>query len=285
MNARSSLVVILSEPDPVARAVSEQWGSLAATGDHVDGVAVRTLPNGIRVVHRAAPHIHDEFVDRRLPPHLRSPGTSLVFPSIHRSERNVPCLTVHALGNPGASAEVGGRPRTFVPADARRMADALRRLIAREQEVGLRATFEATHHGPELEMPAFFVEIGFGDSPEPPAKAVRALAEVLPELQALPEDRVALAVGGGHYAPHFTELARERRWAFGHILSRHALAELDAGTARQAYAATLGAEGMVAARVDDLALPALQGLAPRLRDKDAPSRATRGASTTGAFGT
>ena len=44
---------------------------------------------------------------------------------------------------------------------------------------GLTATYEATHHGPELGLPGFFVEIGYGADPEPPDGAVDLLARVL----------------------------------------------------------------------------------------------------------
>jgi len=282
---RPPYLLVVSDPDPVAQRVAELWGTLPATGGHVDGAPIRTLPSGALLLRRAAHHIHDEQLDRLLPEELRRQGTTLVFPSIHRSERNVPCLTVHPLGNPGPNSDVGGRPRALVPTDPHRMADALRRLDEREGEVGLKVTFEATHHGPYLELPAFFVEIGYGTLAAPPVEAVRALAAVLPDLEISGRDRVALAVGGGHYAPHFTELVKERDWAFGHILSRHALLELDRETARRAYEATPGAEGIVAARVEDLNLPALAGVAPRMRDAEAPRRSRDASPTAAASGT
>ncbi len=276
-------LLVVSDGDPVAQRVAELWGTPPATEDHVDGVPLRRLSSGVLLLHRKALHIHDDHLDQRLPEALRQAGTTLVFPSIHRSERNVRCLTVHPLGNPGPGADVGGRARTLVPTDPRRMADALRRLEEREGEVGLEVTFEATHHGPSLNLPAFFVEIGFGTLDAPPAEAVRALAAVLLELEPSTKDRVALAVGGGHYAPHFTALVKDRSWAFGHILSRHALADLDRKTAQHAYADTLGAEGIVAARAEDIGLPVLEGLGPRLRDGDAPRRG--GPTTVDASGT
>jgi len=272
MTARDHYLIVVSGADPVARQVAGQWGTPPSTGDHVDGVPLRRLPGGVLMLHRTPLHIYDELLDHRLPAELRRSEPTLVFPSIHRSEQNIPCLTVHPIGNPGASAEVGGRPRTLVPTDPRRMATTLRRLHEYESRAGLGATFEATHHGPFLELPAFFVEIGYGTLPEPPDAAVKALAEVLPDLELVGHDRVALAVGGGHYAPHFTELVKTRDWAFGHILSRHALTDLSRETAHQAYTGTSEAEGIVAARAEDLSLPALEGVGPRLRDRAAPRR-------------
>ena len=142
------------------------------------------------------------------------------------------------------------------------MTDALRRLAEGGRKLGLPATFEATHHGPELSLPAFFVEIGYGTEPEPSSDAVRLLSEMIPTIEPDPSDRVALAVGGGHYAPHFTDLAIRRRWAFGHIVSRHSLAELDRPTATQALQGTPEAEGILYARAADADHPAVRDFGP-----------------------
>jgi D-tyrosyl-tRNA(Tyr) deacylase len=265
-------LVVVSSPDPVASRVAERWGTPPTVGLHVDGASVRRLGPMALLLRRPGSHVHDERLDARLPAELRAAHVTLVFPSIHRSEQNIPCLTVHPLGNLGPTAEVGGRPRTLDPTDPRRMVATLRRLSTEAPSLGLSATFEATHHGPELALPAFFVEIGYGAKAGPPEGALALLARVLPDLAPDPRDRIAVAVGGGHYAPHFTELALRRRWAFGHLISRHALAELDSATARSAFERTPGAEGMIVARADDARHPSLDGLGVRLRDADAPRR-------------
>ena len=265
-------VIVVSDLDPVAVRVAESWGTPPSTGETVDGTPIRSLNPEVGLLRRPVLHIHDERLDSRLPPSLRSTKVALIFPSIHRSERGVQSLTVHPLGNPGPSAEVGGRPGVLNPTDPRRMADALRRLDEASSALGIPACYEASHHGPELEHPSFFVEIGCGPRAEPPEPAVRALAEVLPHLSEDPRDRVALAVGGGHYAPHFSDLVRHRSWAFGHILSRHGLEGLAPDVRTRAYALTPGAEGIVYARAQDSELPGWSGVGPRLRDGAAPGR-------------
>lgn len=265
-------VVVLSEPDPVAAGVARRWGTPPATGEHVEGSAIRRLSDTTLCLRRPGPHVRDERLDLRLPATLSAERPTLVFPSIHRSEQNVECFTVHALGNPGARAEIGGRPRSMVPTDPHAMSAVLRALAERAGPIGLSATYEATHHGPELALPALFAEIGYGASPEPPTAALDVLAESLRAIAPDERDRPVLGIGGGHYAPHFTQLALRRSWAFGHILSRHALEEIDAATARAAYAATPGAQGLLFARAQDAGHPALAGLGERLRDGDAPVR-------------
>lgn len=282
----SPILVVFSEVDPVARAVHDAVGPLAASGLSVDGAPVRRWSEEVLTLVRPGRHVTDERLDARLPSELRDRTPTLVFPSIHRSERGVPCFTVHPIGNLGPVAEVGGRPRCVVPSAPRLMADALRRLREAGRAVGLPATYESTHHGPYLELPAFFVEIGFGEAAAAPEGAVRVLARLLPELTPDPADRVVLGVGGGHYAPHFGELAVARRWAFGHIVSRHALDMIDAPTAQRLVAATPECSGAIFARAQD----ALEGpgrlFLPRRRENEAPRRATPedGAPTPGRDG-
>jgi len=273
-------VVVISSGDPVAEAVSAAWGTLPAAAGHVDGAPLRRLTGSMLVLHRPVLHIHDEGLDRRLPSEVRELRPTLIFPSIHRSRENVRSLTVHPLGNLGPQADMGGRPSTLVPADPMGMAGALRRLDELSPPLGIPVTYEATHHGPALELPAFFVEIGSGEHTAPAPEAARLLAGVIPELVPSVGDRVALGVGGGHYVPHFTELALRRRWAFGHLVSRHALETLEPTTAAQAYRLTPGAEGIVYSRAQDANHPALEGLGPRLRDQDAPWRERAGPSST-----
>ncbi len=270
----SRYLVVVSEPDPVARDVALTWGTPPATDERVDGAPIRVLSDEAYLLRRPVRHIHDEHLDARLPSRLRALRPTLVFPSIHRSERNVRCLTVHPLGNFGDEAEVGGRPRVLDPTDPSLMAAALRALHEWGNGMGLPATFEATHHGPELGLPAMFVEIGYGSDAAPPPEAVRVLSEIIPQLAREDHDRTALAVGGGHYAPHFTDLALKRRWAFGHIISRHALATLDSGMARQAMEMSGGAGGWLSARAEDAGHSALATLGPRWRDSDASARAS-----------
>lgn len=265
-------LLALSDLDPVARAVGERWGTRATVGQLADGTAVRGLDRGVGFVRRPGHHVLDEGLAALIPEALLAREAPIVFPSIHRSEQGVTCLTVHPLGNLGVEAEVGGLPGRLTPTAPRLMTDALRRLAEAGGPLGLTATFEATHHGPWLARPAFFAEIGFGDAPSPPADAVAALAAVLPALEEDPRDRVALGVGGGHYVPHLTELALERRWAFGHLVSRHGLARATRATLVEALALTPGAEGIVYARAADAEDPKIAGLGPRRRDNEAPRR-------------
>jgi D-aminoacyl-tRNA deacylase len=267
------ILVVLSDPDPVAARVADVWGTPPADRWHLDGAPIRSLGRGRFLIRRAVRHIHDEHLDARLPRELAAASPTLVFPSVHRSDSGVPCLTVHPLGNPGPSAEVGGEPRKLVPTDPIRMVETLRQLAEAGREIGLPVSFEATHHGPALDLPAFFVEIAEDVDPERSGRAATAIARILGSEHGGSEgDRSVLGVGGGHYAPRFTDLALARRWAFGHMLSRYVLGEIDRGTAEQACAQSGAAAGLLYAREGDAPAPAFEGLLPRVRESDAPRR-------------
>jgi D-tyrosyl-tRNA(Tyr) deacylase len=265
-------LLVASTEDPVARAVWEHWNPHDLTGLYVGGDPIYQLSPVAAAVQRPGHHVEDTGLDSSLPSSVVATRLPIVFPSIHRSEQRVPCFTVHPLGNTGPLADVGGRPAALVPAPARLMVNALRRLAEARSTTGLPATYEATHHGPWLRNPAFFAEIGYDATGGPPPEAVRVLARTLIDLSEDPQDRVVVGIGGGHYVPHFTDLALRRRWAFGHLISRHALESLDPTVPGQAVDRTPGCEGVLFARAEDSRSPTWQGVGPRLRDQDAPRR-------------
>lgn len=271
---RSPYLIVLSEVDPVARGVAERWGALPSTSDHLGGATIRRLSGSAEVVHRPALHIHDDDLAALLPPSSR--WSAVVFPSVHRSESGTPCVTVHPIGNLGPRAEVGGRPRELVPTSPGLMTGALRALSERSKETALPATFEATHHGPRLGVPAFFVEVATPEAGEPPKAGVGAIAEILGDLRSDGSETVAVGVGGGHYAPRFTDLAIRRRWAFGHLVPRYALPDLDGATIDQLWSGTPHARGYLFARTEDAHTGIGETMRPMVRENDAPTRSAPG---------
>ncbi len=265
-------LIVVSEADAVAVEIARHWGTPPSTGEFVGGTPLRSLSDAVLLLRRRPLHVEDSELGAQLGSVV--PDLPIVFPSRHRSESRIACVTVHALGNLGEVAELGGEPRRVVPAAPRLMADALREFHGVAATVGLPASYEATHHGPLLHQPAFFAEIAESVPPGPRATLSRAVAEVLADLDEDPADRVAIGVGGGHYAPHFTELALGRRWAFGHIASRHAGETVNAEVVERLRAATPGSDGALFQRVSDADDPVWAGLGPRLRDADAPRRPT-----------
>jgi len=268
-------LIVVSDEDPLARLIAERWGTPPSIGEFVDGSALRRLTPEVELLRRPGLHIHDTQLGHALPARLRS--VPLVFPSRHRSESGIGCLTVHPLGNLGANAEVGGEPGRIVPSSARLMTDALRQLEEPAQAAGVSATYEATHHGPLLHQPAFFVEIADVLSDADRTQVAGPVSDALRDLTEDPSDRIAVGVGGGHYAPHFTELALTRRWAFTHIVPRHALEGLTPHVQQQLREGVPAPEGAIFQRSADAERPEWKTWGVRLRDAEAPPRPSGGA--------
>lgn len=162
------------------------------------------------------------------------PGDLFVFASKHRSEQGKPCYTVHAPGNWGEGASLGGSPNELQLTSARALQEFFERLKGNEMPVFR----EATHHGPtSLRSPSVFVELGSGEDEwgerrlaEPVAKAIVEGCNSFTSRN----DKVALGFGGTHYCSAFESLP----YAFSHVASKHVLDSMDAGMVKQAIEKT-----------------------------------------------
>jgi D-aminoacyl-tRNA deacylase len=185
------------------------------------------------------PHLYRDHLDRDLESSFDEPADLVIYLSKHRSESGRPSLTVHPIGNPGA-ADFGGQPETLVPSAARWMTAALRALRRLGRPLPYEVTFEATHHGPFLTSPTFYVEQGSTAREWEDRDASRAIGRALLELRPL-DAPIAIGLGGGHYMPRHTDLALRRRIAFGHLLPTHALEKASPAALEQAVERTEGA--------------------------------------------
>src|SRR6266581_6409430 len=104
-------------------------------------------------------HLYRDHLDRDLEGAFGERADLVVYLSKHKSESERPSLTVHPIGNP-AAAEFGGQPETLVPSAPRWMTAALRGLRKEAKGLPYNVTFEATHHGPYLTTPTFYIEQG-----------------------------------------------------------------------------------------------------------------------------
>ena len=184
-------------------------------------------------------HLYRDHLDRDLEEAFAEPADLVVYLSKHVSKSRRPSLTVHPIGNL-RGAEFGGQPETLVPSAPRWMTAALRGLRREAKGLSYDVTFEATHHGPYLAAPTFYIEQGSTESEWADLAASRAIARVLLELEPI-DAPIAIGLGGGHYVPRHTDLALQRRIAFGHLLAAYALEGASAKMIDQAVERTDGA--------------------------------------------
>ena len=118
-----------------------------------------------------------------------------------------------------------------------RFASLFRSMISLARSSGLDEEFdltlEATHHGPLLESPTLYIEIGSTEKEWSCVGAAELWAEVLSKNLGLSGNRpvewapggdVMIGLGGGHYAPRHKAVLSESEelWA-GHLLANYAL--------------------------------------------------------------
>jgi len=160
-------------------------------------------------------HIYHNDVDREFEGISGVMPELVVFISKHSSEKGIETITVHPIGNYD-KASLGGREECVVPAEPYYMTETLRNMLT----TGFRASFECTHHGPYLESPAFFAEIGSDEKAwNDSAKAKAVVTSLLNALSSERKDHTeAIAIGGGHYMPAPTALVQRKRVSFGHMI-------------------------------------------------------------------
>jgi D-aminoacyl-tRNA deacylase len=161
-----------------------------------------------------------------------------IFISKHKSASGVPTLSVHPIGN-FSEAKFGGKARTLVKASPLLMTQSLRILKAKAKNLKFEVCFEVTHHGPWIDKRTFFIEIGSTEREWNNRLAGKAIAETLIEVfkQPLKKSLIGVGIGGGHYAPKFTELALKSNYAFGHLIPNYQLESkaFDESLLNQAY--------------------------------------------------
>ncbi len=166
-------------------------------------------------------HLLHDSIDEEFEDSTGKRPEVVIYASRHRSKSGLRSLTVHTPGN-FSKAELGGRSEELVPSCPLHKTSALRNLDDFAKDLDYKVSYEATHHGPYLETPAFYIEIGSDEScwvEEAPGKAIaNAILNIRPE-----KEPVAVGVGGGHYAPRMTDVALQSRLSFGHIVPTYAL--------------------------------------------------------------
>lgn len=171
--------------------------------------------------------IYSENLDKKLKEELGIEANCIIFASRHRSESGTKTLTVHPIGN-FKDAKFGGKAKTLVSSSPYLMTQALRNLKieAGKRNLDYMVSFEATHHGPYLSTPAFFIEIGSDKKAWEDKIAGEVIANTILKtiLQNKKIDRnVAIGIGGGHYAPRHTDIALSTNTSFGHIIPSYAI--------------------------------------------------------------
>jgi D-aminoacyl-tRNA deacylase len=183
--------------------------------------------------------IQTQFITNHFSPQL------LVFVSRHSAQSGIPTLSVHTPGNLTDKAEFGGFPKKVSVSPASTMKDCLAEMMRLKEEMRLdyEVSYECTHHGPSLDVPAMFAELGSSPVQWKNLKAAEAVAQAvmhaISKQSKQSEYQAVLGIGGPHYNDKFTKVALETRYAFGHVIPKYVVAQVDYSMVRQCVERTL----------------------------------------------
>ena len=151
----------------------------------------------------------------------------IIFASKHASEKGERSLTVHAPGN-FREARFGGVGGKICKTSAMFQKQLFEKIIKNAEKYHLRdykITMEATHHGPLIEKPCLFAEIGSTENEWRDNKAgfvlAKAISEIIEEFKPNPYNEVAIAIGGPHYCPNFSKIQASSNVAISHVISQY----------------------------------------------------------------
>ncbi|NYZ79878.1 hypothetical protein H0N95_01350 [Candidatus Micrarchaeota archaeon] len=147
----------------------------------------------------------------------------IIFASRHRAASGQPTLTAHVCGNFGA-ADLGGEDGELSVASANTMCNIFREISTYKGEHAV--SLECTHHGPLINVPHCWIELGSNESHWADEKVAEFLADcIIKGTNSSDETPSAIGVGGNHYCSVFSK--HEGEYAFGHIIPKYAQKHFD----------------------------------------------------------
>jgi|TARA_B100001971_G_C18125604_1_gene501879 D-aminoacyl-tRNA deacylase len=179
-------------------------------------------------------HIFREDLDKEIDADL------FVFATTHRSKAGIPSLCVHAPGN-WDKAELGGRDKQLCISMPGYMKIAYNKLIELNT-IEFDIVQEATHHGPYMEKPIMFIEIGSSEKEWVIKEAGEIIANTIIHIltEDIPKHEIAFGIGGQHTTTNFKKIVENTNIAIGHVCPKYMLERLDKNMVQQALDRNMG---------------------------------------------
>ena len=177
--------------------------------------------------------VRSENIDRRIK------ADFLVFASKHQSKENTPSFTVHSIGNWG-KANLGGGDGKLCHSSAILLKNIFIELNNAAKDSNYEITMEATHHGPYVETPSVFVEIGSTEKEWNEKENGEIIAKTI--INAINNEnknyKIAVGLGGTHYCTNFNKIMLKTDIALSFICPKYALQDLNENLIQQAVQKT-----------------------------------------------
>lgn len=179
--------------------------------------------------------VYAENIDRE----IQERGVDFViFISKHASQKHNKTLSVHVPGN-WNKAELGGNEKKVCSSSAFFLKHLFIELNKQNETARQRdesdyiCTLECTHHGPYIEKPCCFIEIGSSDAEWQDKNAGKIIAQTL--IKSINEWKnkenkekiknwiACIAIGGKHYCPNLNKIQLNSEYAFCQVIPEYAL--------------------------------------------------------------
>ena len=151
----------------------------------------------------------------------------IIFASKHSSAKGEKALAVHSVGN-WRNADFGGESNKVGKTSALFMKQIFEKLNENVEKFDLRdylVTMEATHHGPLIDRPCLFIELGSSEIDYRDKRAgfviAKTIADIIKEFKENPYSEIAVAIGGPHYCPNFNKLQKDSNVAISFVIPNY----------------------------------------------------------------
>lgn len=158
---------------------------------------------------------------------------SWIVLSKHSSVANKPSLTTHSVGNFGISnLNLGGKDFTLGVSNSYLQSILLSNLFQFQQENfeklgSFDVVCEATHHGPTINIPLTFIEMGSSRDVWVNKNVAEAIVWSIikfldVDINNFSNIDSAIGFGGSHYPYKFAKMMIEKKYVIGHIFPKYA---------------------------------------------------------------
>jgi len=153
----------------------------------------------------------------------------IIFASKHSSESKEKTLSIHPPGN-WIKADFGGEQKKVCKSSAlfqKQFFEKLSENVKKHKLKDYKVTLECTHHGPLINKPCLFAEIGSTETEYNDRRAAflmaKTIAETIESFKENPYNEIAIGIGGPHYCPNFNKIQKNSNIAISHVIPNYCL--------------------------------------------------------------
>ena len=166
----------------------------------------------------------------------------VIFATRHQSKSGEKTLSIHFPGN-FERAEYGGIDNVLCMSAPRLAKQAFILLNKNAKDSNYLVSLAATHHGPNLKTPCFYIEIGSNKEQWLDKLAANIIANTI--IQTIDsfetkDQEIVIGFGGMHYCSNFNKIELNSNITMSHICPKYAVEKLTKDTVLEMISSTKG---------------------------------------------